>query len=262
MSKSSKRRKQQAKRTALAQVKREIVQNAPSAIPPGVLAQITGQITTTSYSGPVPPPTLLKEYNEIVPGGAERILSMAERQSAHRIDLESTVIKGESRRSWCGLWLGFVVSLAIIGAGLWVALTASPTAGAQSSLARLSHSPASSSMASTHEELSGSTRQDSCPESGISADVPPSGTALLGHSLVATEHCVLTFAIMRAKTTKPAESKHLALDGARTTNITALPAALDRFCHTSDDITADPRPRACRCRPSARAARWDRARDG
>lgn len=130
MSKSSKRRKQQAKRTALAQVKREIVQNAPSAIPPAVLAQITGQITTTSYSGPVPPPALLKEYNEIVSGGAERILSMAERQSAHRIDLESTVIKGESRRSWFGLWLGFVVSIAIIGAGLWVALSASPPAGA------------------------------------------------------------------------------------------------------------------------------------
>ncbi|HVA50222.1 MAG TPA: DUF2335 domain-containing protein [Pirellulales bacterium] len=130
MSRSSKRRKQQAKRTALAQVKREIVQNAPSAIPAGVLAQITSQVTTTSYSGPVPPPALLREYNDIVPGAAERIMAMAEKQSAHRIDLESTVVKGDSRRSWVGLWLGFVVSLAIIGAGLWVALSGAPTAGA------------------------------------------------------------------------------------------------------------------------------------
>lgn len=30
------------------------------------------------YSGPIPPPDTLNQYNEIVPGAAERILCMAE----------------------------------------------------------------------------------------------------------------------------------------------------------------------------------------
>ncbi|MGH7138671.1 MAG: hypothetical protein ACREHD_23240, partial [Pirellulales bacterium] len=42
----------------------------------------------------------------------------------------SMVVKGDSKRSWSGLWLGFILSLTITGTGLWVALTVSPAAGA------------------------------------------------------------------------------------------------------------------------------------
>ncbi|HET6878684.1 MAG TPA: DUF2335 domain-containing protein [Pirellulales bacterium] len=91
---------------------------------------MTSQVTTTSYTGPVPPPALLREYDEVVPGAAERILSMAEKQTTHRIELESIVVKGGATRSWVGLWLGFVIALVVCGVGLWVALAASPTAGA------------------------------------------------------------------------------------------------------------------------------------
>jgi len=36
------------------------------------------------FAGPLPPPEFFAEYNRILPGSAERILAMAEREQAHR----------------------------------------------------------------------------------------------------------------------------------------------------------------------------------
>jgi len=41
-----------------------------------------------AYSGPIPPAQELGEYDRIIPNGADRIMSMAEREQAHRHDLE------------------------------------------------------------------------------------------------------------------------------------------------------------------------------
>ena len=39
------------------------------------------------YSGPIPPPRLLQDYENIVPGLADRIMTLTEKQSSHRINL-------------------------------------------------------------------------------------------------------------------------------------------------------------------------------
>lgn len=44
---------------------------------------------TEAFSGPIPPPNLLERYEAITPGAADRILTMAENQSKHRIAAES-----------------------------------------------------------------------------------------------------------------------------------------------------------------------------
>jgi uncharacterized membrane protein len=72
------------------------------------------QLQSVSFQGPIPPPELLRAYNEIVPDGANRILLMAENQSNHRIDLESTVIKGDNRRASWGLFTGYTIGILII----------------------------------------------------------------------------------------------------------------------------------------------------
>jgi len=69
-----------------------------------------------SFSGPIPPPNILKGYNDVVKDGAERIMSMAERQSNHRITLEDHAIREELRQSGRGQIFGFV--LGIVGLGL------------------------------------------------------------------------------------------------------------------------------------------------
>lgn len=49
-------------------------------------------IRQESFSGPIPHPELLQKYDEVKPGFAERIISMAERQLDHRINCEDKVV--------------------------------------------------------------------------------------------------------------------------------------------------------------------------
>jgi uncharacterized membrane protein len=65
------------------------------------------------YQGPLPPPEILKGYDLVNPGFAERVMAMAERQSQHRIELERTVVIGDHKKSWLGLGLGFVVAAGV-----------------------------------------------------------------------------------------------------------------------------------------------------
>lgn len=75
------------------------------------------------FQGPVPHPSILEGYENLVPGSADRIISQAERQTDHRIHLEQTVINADVSRSKLGIWLGFILSsLAILGGTVLVAL--------------------------------------------------------------------------------------------------------------------------------------------
>ncbi|HXE09290.1 MAG TPA: DUF2335 domain-containing protein, partial [Acidobacteriaceae bacterium] len=73
-----------------------------------------------SWSAPLPHPELLKKYNEAFPGCAERIVAMAEAQSAHRQKIESEVVNGNVYSQKTGLWLGFVLALIVISSGAWL----------------------------------------------------------------------------------------------------------------------------------------------
>ena len=87
-------------------------------VPPESVAKTTVKARTVvqsqSFQGPIPPPELLRQYNEIIPDGANRIVKMAEAQSAHRIELESTIVKGDDRRANWGLATGFTIGVLII----------------------------------------------------------------------------------------------------------------------------------------------------
>jgi uncharacterized membrane protein len=74
-----------------------------------------------SFSGPLPPPNLLKQYNEVVPNGAERLMKMAETQQAHRQELEKTVVHGNVEAESRGQWMGLFISIAVIAAGTYLA---------------------------------------------------------------------------------------------------------------------------------------------
>ncbi|TXT25737.1 MAG: hypothetical protein FD138_2918 [Planctomycetota bacterium] len=83
-----------------------------------------------SYSGPIPPPDLLKQYDEISPGTALRIIAMSEKQSEHRMSLEKKVVESGITRSTAGLVCGFLIACVFAGAGVWVASMGHPAAGA------------------------------------------------------------------------------------------------------------------------------------
>ncbi|MBF8265240.1 MAG: Protein of unknown function DUF2335, rane [Dehalococcoidia bacterium] len=88
------------------------------------------QTQIESFSGPLPKPSILKEYNDVVPGAAERILNMAEKQAEHRQFLEKTVIIGDSKRAFYGLWAGVGVAVSVLGGAVFLIFTGHDFAGA------------------------------------------------------------------------------------------------------------------------------------
>jgi len=85
------------------------------------------------YSGPLPHPAVLKQFEEFIPGSAERILKLFEKQTAHRQALEK---KSEEHRQLLekqnlenihkqittGQYLGFFICLAALISGTVCAL--------------------------------------------------------------------------------------------------------------------------------------------
>lgn len=72
---------------------------------------------SSSFRGPLPPPEILAGYEKILPGASERILSMAEKQQDHRINMEATIVKEQTRQSANGqLWGAVLATLFGIGA--------------------------------------------------------------------------------------------------------------------------------------------------
>jgi uncharacterized membrane protein len=76
------------------------------------------QVTAQSSSGPLPHPAILAQYNEIVPGAAERIIAMAEVQTQHRQQLEKAVIESDIRNSRLGLHYGLIIGLVAVLGGV------------------------------------------------------------------------------------------------------------------------------------------------
>jgi uncharacterized membrane protein len=98
--------------------------------PGGDLASIVSISSESSFSGPLPPPQILREFDEVIPGAAERIVKMAEKQQDHRIRLESRVITSDIIRSWAGLILGACLGIVIVGCGSYLVHEGHDTAGA------------------------------------------------------------------------------------------------------------------------------------
>jgi len=71
-----------------------------------------------SFSGPIPPPHILAEYENILPGAADRILAMSEKQSNHRQNLEMQEETGQRRETRIGQFLGFGIAVAVISASV------------------------------------------------------------------------------------------------------------------------------------------------
>lgn len=71
----------------------------------------------SSYSGPVPPPAIAQGWDAIVPGAANRMLTMAENQSNHRISIEAKVVESNITNEKRGQNYAFVLAvLVIVGA--------------------------------------------------------------------------------------------------------------------------------------------------
>lgn len=78
-------------------------------------------VRRSMFAGPLPHPDILAAYESIVPGAAEQILGQAERQTAHRIEMESTVVTSGVAAQRRGQWMAFVLGGGFIGLAVFAA---------------------------------------------------------------------------------------------------------------------------------------------
>ena len=64
----------------------------------------------------------MQGYESVLPGSANRILTMAENQSAHRIDMEKSIVKRSLNQKTFGLIMGGVLALVILGVVVYFAI--------------------------------------------------------------------------------------------------------------------------------------------
>ena len=81
------------------------------------------------FAGPIPPPSMMKQYEETLPGSADRILKMAENQSEHRQSLEKKKSSFSNREVHIGQVLGFFIGVIAIVTGGYVALSGAQIPG-------------------------------------------------------------------------------------------------------------------------------------
>jgi uncharacterized membrane protein len=81
----------------------------------------SGMVVHQEFSGPLPPPSVLIQYNRAHPDAANRIITMAEQQQTHRHKLEAQVVASGNYRGALGLWLGaFITLTALVMAGVLI----------------------------------------------------------------------------------------------------------------------------------------------
>lgn len=78
------------------------------------------QEIAAEFSGPIPPPSLMAGYEKLLPGAADRILCMAEKQSDHRQKMEMELLRSDARDSLLGIIFAFVLSITCLVAGVLI----------------------------------------------------------------------------------------------------------------------------------------------
>ncbi len=108
-------------------------------------------VTKQLYAGPIPPASELQKYETILPGLANRIMTMAETQSNHRQECEKIVLQNDTsrlnaeifhqRRRDCeakiGQFSALLITFGFIISGSYVATHGSPLTGGFISIAAL-----------------------------------------------------------------------------------------------------------------------------
>ena len=104
-------------------------------------AKSAGEVThvsaVTTFSGPLPPPLWLAEYERIHPGTASRLLDHAEAEARHRRSLAELRVRAEGRYGSRGQWMAFGLSLTSLGIAGWLAAASGPWAATPFALTAL-----------------------------------------------------------------------------------------------------------------------------
>lgn len=80
--------------------------------PSGVIKVV--KAVSQQFSGPIPPPHILGDYDKVQAGFAERIIAMAEKEQAHRHGIEHQAVSSEISIQKRGQFFALILSLVIL----------------------------------------------------------------------------------------------------------------------------------------------------
>ena len=102
-------------------------------IPDKKVERAVAKVIQSEFSGPIPPPSIIKGYEEIMPGAAERIIAMAENQAKHRQEMEKMMVNSEARDSLLGVVFAFILGVGCLVASAIIVICVPEKTGAISS---------------------------------------------------------------------------------------------------------------------------------
>lgn len=94
----------------------DLRQEIESAEPEEREMMLAAAVKSVQYTGPLPPGYMLREYEEVLPGAADRVFRMAEQQAEHRQYIEKQVVASKSRAELLGvIFAGMIVMATVVG---------------------------------------------------------------------------------------------------------------------------------------------------
>ncbi len=72
-------------------------------------------LSSEKFQGPIAHPRHLREYEDILPGSAERIIVMAESAQAHGIEMEAKIVTCSIWEAKAAMILGFISLIVLFG---------------------------------------------------------------------------------------------------------------------------------------------------
>jgi uncharacterized membrane protein len=99
-------------------------QPSPSVLEPKPIEkeEKVSRLELTAYSGVIPHPSIIAGYEDILPGSADRILSMAEKEGEDRRSLEKKITEDDGNRAYLGLMAGFLIAVTGLGGSIYLGL--------------------------------------------------------------------------------------------------------------------------------------------
>ncbi|WP_179504356.1 MULTISPECIES: DUF2335 domain-containing protein [unclassified Sphingomonas] len=121
-----------------ATIEQSIAQTLQPFVQPGKTDQAVRAVTTVFrkvHQGPLPAPEDLGHYESVMPGAAERIFQLTEREQAHRHEQEKSVFRREYRTRYIGQAGAILIAFGLMGVVVFCAYVGQPvTAGVISAI--------------------------------------------------------------------------------------------------------------------------------
>ncbi len=103
------------------------VEQILNSLPSDQKAILLSAMRQESFSGPLPPPQYYEGYEKVLPGSADRILTMTELQVNHRIKQEGHIVRRTLNQKLLGVIFGGFLTILILGAVVYLGMNGHDT---------------------------------------------------------------------------------------------------------------------------------------